>query len=73
MIKLTRINQAEFFLNPDHIKLIEENPDTTIQLMNGERLLVSETAEVVIERIVDYRARVAARSSVCSAGKDFSC
>ena len=59
MIKLTRINQAEFFLNPDHIKLIEENPDTTIQLMNGERLLVSEAAAVVIERIVDYRVRIA--------------
>lgn len=59
MIKLTRINQAEFFLNPDHIKLIEENPDTTIQLMNDERLLVRETAEVVIDRIVDYRVRVA--------------
>ena len=61
MIKLTRINQAEFFLNPDHIKLIEENPDTTIQLMNGERLLVSEAAEVVIERIVDYRVRIASQ------------
>ena len=61
MIKLTRINQAEFFLNPDHIKLIEENPDTTIQLMNGERLLVSEAAEVVIDRIVDYRVRVASQ------------
>ena len=59
MIKLTRINQAEFYLNPDHIKLIEENPDTTIQLMNGERLLVSEAAAVVIERIVDYRVRIA--------------
>ncbi len=59
MIKLTRINQAEFFLNPDHIKLIEENPDTTIQLMNGERILVSETATVVIDRIIDYRVRVA--------------
>ena len=59
MIKLTRINQAEFFLNPDHIKLIEENPDTIIQLMNGERLLVSEAAAVVIERIVDYRVRIA--------------
>ena len=61
MIKLTRINQAEFFLNPDHIKLIEENPDTTIQLMNGERLLVSEAAEVVIERIVDYRVHIASQ------------
>ena len=61
MIKLTRINQAEFFLNPDHIKTIEEKPDTTIELMNGERLLVREAAEVVVERIVSYRIRIASR------------
>ncbi len=59
MIKLTRINQAEFFLNPDHIKTIEERPDTTIELMNGERLLVREDAETVVERIVVYRGRIA--------------
>lgn len=61
MIKLTRINQAEFFLNPDHIKTIEEKPDTTIELMNGERLLVREEAEIVVERIVAYRVRIARR------------
>lgn len=61
MIKLTRINQAEFFLNPDHIKTIEEKPDTTIELLNGERLLVREAAEVVVGRIVAYRVRIASR------------
>ncbi len=59
MIKLTRINQIEFFLNPDQIKIIEEKPDTTIELMNGERLLVREKAETVVERIVAYRVRIA--------------
>lgn len=59
MIHLTRINQKHFFLNPDLIKIIEENPDTTIELVNGERLLVLEHAETVIERIIAYRARVA--------------
>ena len=59
MIQLTRINQIEFFLNPDQIKIIEEKPDTTIELMNGERLLVREKAETVVERIVAYRVRIA--------------
>lgn len=61
MIKLTRINQTAFFLNPDQIKTIEEKPDTTIELLNGERLLVRETAEIVVERILAYRVRIGRR------------
>ena len=58
MIALTRINQAIFYLNPDLIKFIEENPDTTIELTNGDRMLVREPAETVINRIVAYRVRI---------------
>jgi len=62
MIKLTRLNGSEFYLNPDLIKSIEETPDTIITLMNDDRFLVREKAEEVIDKIVAFRVRVLQQS-----------
>jgi len=58
MIKLTRLNKSEFYLNPDLIKSIEEIPDTIIKLINDDDFLVREKAEVVIDKIVAFRVKV---------------
>jgi len=58
MIKLTRINHSEFYLNPDLIKGIEQTPDTIITLINGDHVLVREKAEEIIDKIIDFRVRV---------------
>lgn len=62
MIKLTRFNQSELYLNPDLFKTIEETPDTVITLVNDDHYLVREKAEEVIRRIVDYRVRILKQS-----------
>lgn len=64
MIKLTRINKSIFYLNPDLIKSIEEAPDTTIELVNGDRLLVREKAEEIVTLIVAYRVRILCQSQL---------
>ncbi len=58
MIVLTRLNGNSVAINPDHIVTVEEHPDTTIALLNGDRILVRESIEGLIARVVDYRARV---------------
>lgn len=58
MIKLTRLNKSEFYLNPDLIKSIEETPDTIIKLINDDHFLVREKAEVVIDKIVAFRVKI---------------
>jgi flagellar protein FlbD len=62
MIPLTRLNGSPLYLNPDLMKSIEENPDTTIELLNGDRILVRETAEEIVDRIVAYRVRIVQQS-----------
>ncbi len=62
MIRLTRINGSEFFLNPQLIELIEEGTETHLMLLNGNRYLVKECASVIIERMVAVQAKVARRS-----------
>ena len=58
MIQLTRLNNARLALNSDLIKYVEEAPDTVITLVNGEKILVRESADKVLERIVHFRRAV---------------
>jgi uncharacterized protein YlzI (FlbEa/FlbD family) len=55
MILLTRLNHQPIALNADLIKWIESSPDTVITLITGEKLVVLETCERVIEAVVEYR------------------
>ncbi len=54
MIRLTRRNGVQFVLNAELIKFIEEVPDTIVTLRDGEKVLVKETADVVVERSLEY-------------------
>jgi flagellar protein FlbD len=69
MIFLTRMDKQEMYVNPDHIISIEETPDTVITLFNGHHFIVMERADVIISRIVAYRARVRRRSGGTSGRK----
>jgi flagellar protein FlbD len=69
MIKLTRLDGSEVYLNPDLIEILEETPDTHITLSNGNSYIFLEPARVVIGRIVSYRARVLHRVSAGGGAK----
>lgn len=58
MIQLTRLNKQPLVINSDLIKFIEYAPDTVITLTNDEKIVVLETGEQILERIVDFRRRV---------------
>ncbi|MFT5524330.1 MAG: flagellar protein FlbD [Pirellulaceae bacterium] len=55
MIKLTRLGGEAFILNADLIRYVEERPDTFITLTTGERLVVTERMDIVVERAVRYQ------------------
>jgi flagellar protein FlbD len=59
MIRLTRLNHLPLMLNSDLIEHIEVTPDTVITLTTGQILRVRESADEVVERIVDFRRRIA--------------
>jgi flagellar protein FlbD len=58
MIRLTRLNLAQIVLNADLIEHIDVTPDTVITLTNGQIIRVRESADEVVERIVEFRRRV---------------
>ncbi|MFY9643824.1 MAG: flagellar FlbD family protein [Terriglobales bacterium] len=55
MIRLTRLNRQQIILNADLIKFVENNPDTVITLVNGDKILVHETADQVVSLVVAFR------------------
>jgi flagellar protein FlbD len=58
MIRLTRLNHVPMVLNSDLIEHIEVTPDTVVTLTTGQILRVRESAEEVIERIVEFRRKI---------------
>ncbi len=55
MIRLTRLGGTPFILNADLIRYVEANPDTFVTLTSGERIVVQETMDEVMERAIRYQ------------------
>jgi flagellar protein FlbD len=58
VIKVTRLNGDEYWLNPHMIETMESTPDTTITLITGKKLVVKEGPEIVMEQIISYRQKL---------------
>jgi len=58
MIQLTRLNNHPLVVNSDLIKFVEQAPDTVITLVSGEKIVVRESAQDVLERVVQFRRSV---------------
>jgi len=58
MIRLTRLNNHPITVNSDLIKFVEQAPDTVLTLINGEKIIVRESAEEVWTRVVEFRRSV---------------
>ncbi len=55
MIKLTRLDGEPFVLNADLIRYVERRPDTFLTLTSGDKIVVSETMDEVVDRAVRYQ------------------
>ena len=58
MIHVTRLNHTPVVLNSDLIEQIETTPDTVISMTTGERIMVLESTEEIIDRIRLFRRSV---------------
>lgn len=72
MIIVTRLDKQQMYLNPDQIVTIEETPDTVISLYNGNHFIVKERAQIIISRIIAFRARIIRRAGAATQKKYLS-
>jgi len=61
MILVTRLNHSVLVLNSDLIETIETAPDTVLSLISGQKLIVLESPEEIVERVVNFRRAIVAQ------------
>ena len=54
MITVHRLNGKQIVVNAELIRSVEENPDTTITLINGDHILVRESMEDIVGKVIEY-------------------
>ncbi|MDR2758467.1 MAG: flagellar FlbD family protein [Spirochaetaceae bacterium] len=60
MIKVTRLDGKEYFINPHQIESIEVHPDTTLLMLSGKHVIVREQVSEILESIIAYRRQIGA-------------
>jgi flagellar protein FlbD len=58
MIQLTRLNHQPLVVNSDLIEFIENAPDTVITLVTGDKVVVLESTEQILDLIIQFRRRL---------------
>ena len=58
MIVVTKLNGKRFVLNAEQIRFVETTPDTMVTLLNGDKVIVTESLEDVIERVIEYQRQI---------------
>ena len=61
MIVLTRLNGQSFVVNAEKIRYVEATPDTVVCCESGDRMMVRESLQEVMQRAIEY-ARVIRRA-----------
>ena len=63
MIKLTRLNGSLIVVNADLIEHIEANPDTILTLTTGQKILIQDTVDEVINKVTNYKRSILCRTN----------
>ena len=58
MFWATRISGQEIVINADLVEVVETTPDTVITLIDGKKYVVEESAQEIVDRVVQYRAAI---------------
>jgi len=55
MIKVTKLNDHELVINSDLIETIEAKPDTILSLRDGKKIIIKESVDEVVSRVIKFR------------------
>lgn len=57
MIKVERLNGKEFVVNSDLILFVEKTPDTVITLTTGQKVVVKESVDEIIDKVIEFKSK----------------
>jgi flagellar protein FlbD len=61
MISLTKIDTSKIIINADEIETIDAHYNSTITLKSGKKIVVKESSDEIISKVVEYRQKCFAK------------
>jgi flagellar protein FlbD len=61
MIVVKKLNRMEIIVNCEQIQWIEFSPHAVMSLTGGEKIIVDETPDEIIRKVIDYKRATQAR------------
>ncbi len=58
MVEVTRLDGKKYWINPHQVEYMEQTPDLTLTMLSGKKVVVRESPDEVIARIVAYRRKI---------------
>ena len=55
MIEVTKMDSRKMLINEALIETVEDTPDTVIRLVNGNKYIVKENRQQILEKIFEYQ------------------
>ena len=58
MIDIMRLDGKKYWVNPHMIEAMEENPDLTLTMLSGRKIIVRNSPQEIIQKIIEYRKQI---------------
>lgn len=58
MIEVMRLDGKIYWVNPHMIESMESTPDLTLTMLSGRKIIVKNSPEDLIKKIIEYRKTI---------------
>ena len=58
MIEVSRLDGSALWINPHMIESMVANPDLTLTMMSGKKIVIKDTPSELIEKLIAYRKKI---------------
>ncbi len=58
MIEVTRLDGKIYWVNPHMIESMESNPDLTLTMLSGRKIIVKNSPQEITQKIIEYRSKI---------------
>ncbi|MCI5607468.1 MAG: flagellar FlbD family protein [Treponema sp.] len=58
MIDVLRLDGKQYWVNPHMIESMETTPDLTLTMLSGKKIIVKNSPEEIINKIIEYRRKI---------------
>lgn len=58
MIDVMRLDGKIYWVNPHMIESMETTPDLTLTMLSGRKIIVRNSPEEIINKIIEYRRNI---------------